>query len=75
MRDHDTRNIGIRMREGAAVGRLTPPDFWGTKPGHPGSATFLKRPGLDMGKVGILCGGPDWPTSVLTGLLKCKLSD
>jgi predicted membrane protein len=28
-----------------------------------------------MGKIGILCGGPDWPTSVLTGLLKCNLAE
>lgn len=36
---------------------------------------ILKRPGLSMGKIGILCGGPDWPTSVLTGLLKCDLKE
>ena len=36
---------------------------------------ILKRKGLSMGKVGILCGGPDWPTSVLTGLLKCDLKE
>ncbi len=35
---------------------------------------ILMEPGLTFGKVAILCGGPDWPTSVLTGLLKCKLS-
>merc|ERR1712196_412121 len=26
-----------------------------------------------MAKVCILCGGPDWPTSVLTGILKLPL--
>merc|ERR1712217_692061 len=30
----------------------------------------LRRPGLSFGKVAILCGGPDWPTSVLAGVLK-----
>jgi hypothetical protein len=34
---------------------------------------ILKRPGLSVGKVCILCGGPDWPTSVLTGILKLSL--
>jgi hypothetical protein len=31
---------------------------------------ILRQPGLFPGKVGILCGGPDWPTSVLCGFLK-----
>ena len=35
---------------------------------------ILKQDGLTSGKVAILCGGPDWPTSVLTGLLHCDLS-
>jgi len=30
---------------------------------------ILSKPGLSAGKVAILCGGPDWPTSVLTGIL------
>jgi hypothetical protein len=30
---------------------------------------ILSRPGLDIAKVAILCGGPDWPTSVLTGIM------
>lgn len=34
---------------------------------------LLKQDGLTAGKVAILCGGPDWPTSVLTGLLRCDL--
>jgi len=33
----------------------------------------LRRPGLTMGKVAILCGGPDWPTSVLAGMLNLSL--
>lgn len=30
---------------------------------------ILSRPGWDFAKVCILVGGPDWPTSVLTGIL------
>jgi hypothetical protein len=34
---------------------------------------ILSKPGLSFGKVMILCGGPDWPTSVLCGLLNLSL--
>ena len=34
---------------------------------------LLEQPGLSLGKVMILCGGPDWPTSVLCGILRCPL--
>lgn len=30
---------------------------------------ILTQPGMSPGKVMILCGGPDWPTSVFTGIL------
>jgi hypothetical protein len=30
----------------------------------------LREPGLSKGKMAILVGGPDWPTSVLTGILR-----
>lgn len=33
----------------------------------------IKKPGLSFGKVMILCGGPDWPTSVLAGILGISL--
>jgi len=33
----------------------------------------LKTPGLTLGKVAILCGGPDWPTSVIAGVLNLSL--
>jgi len=33
----------------------------------------LHRPGLSFGKVMILCGGPDWPTSVVAGILRLSL--
>jgi hypothetical protein len=35
---------------------------------------ILSAPGLTLQKVSILCGGPDWPTSVLTGILRLQLS-
>jgi len=35
--------------------------------------SVLRQPGLSLGKVAILCGGPDWPTSVLAGLLGLSL--
>jgi len=34
---------------------------------------ILEKPGLSPQKVSILVGGPDWPTSVLTGILGLKL--
>ena len=30
---------------------------------------ILSQPGVTVAKASILCGGPDWPTSVLCGLL------
>jgi len=33
----------------------------------------LKEPGFTIGKVAILCGGPDWPTSVTAGILNLSL--
>ena len=34
---------------------------------------ILTQPGMGIDKVAILCGGPDWPTSVLTGILKLSV--
>lgn len=34
---------------------------------------ILLQPGIKLDKVAILCGGPDWPTSVLTGILKLSV--
>ena len=34
---------------------------------------ILMQPGLNIRKVAILIGGPDWPTSVISGVLKMKL--
>jgi len=33
----------------------------------------LREPGMSVGKCAILCGGPDWPTSVTAGVLKLSL--
>ena len=33
----------------------------------------LVQPGCTFGKTMILCGGPDWPTSVLTGILRLSV--
>jgi len=33
----------------------------------------LKEPGMGLAKVAILVGGPDWPTSVLCGIMKLPL--
>jgi len=35
----------------------------------------LREKGYTVGKVSVLCGGPDWPTSVLAGLLRLPLID
>eukprot|EP00756_Hemistasia_phaeocysticola_P065468 Hpha_TRINITY_DN8575_c0_g1::TRINITY_DN8575_c0_g1_i2::g.146259::m.146259 len=34
----------------------------------------LEKPGLSKEKVFVLLGGPDWPTSVLTGILRLSLA-
>jgi len=36
---------------------------------------ILSQKGVRADKVAVLIGGPDWPTSVLTGILKLHLSD
>ncbi|CAE8688484.1 unnamed protein product, partial [Polarella glacialis] len=55
------RNLKIRCQVGV------------NKPFIRAIEAVLRRPGLSMGKVAILCGGPDWPTSVLAGVLKLSL--
>jgi hypothetical protein len=34
---------------------------------------ILSQKGWTVGKVAVLCGGPDWPTSVLTGILQLEV--
>jgi hypothetical protein len=36
---------------------------------------LLTRPGLNFPKVAILVGGPDWPTSVTTGILRLSVRE
>jgi hypothetical protein len=36
---------------------------------------ILENPGLHTDKVAVLVGGPDWPTSVLTGILRLKVAE
>jgi len=36
---------------------------------------ILQRPGMSIPKVAILIGGPDWPTSVLTGIMGLNLCE
>merc|ERR1719410_1490439 len=36
---------------------------------------ILQAPRLRADKVAVLVGGPDWPTSVLTGILRLRLSE
>jgi len=43
------------------------------KPAIRAIEAVLKRPGLSFGKCMILCGGPDWPTSVLAGILRLSV--
>jgi hypothetical protein len=37
------------------------------------SRMILERPGLNFAKCAILVGGPDWPTSVITGILRLNV--
>jgi len=44
------------------------------KPGIRAIECVLRMPGWSIGKVAILCGGPDWPTSVMAGVLRLPVS-
>mmetsp|Transcript_41685 Transcript_41685/g.75698 ORF Transcript_41685/g.75698 Transcript_41685/m.75698 type:complete len:933 (+) Transcript_41685:100-2898(+) len=43
------------------------------KPGMKAVEVILRKPGFTVAKVAILVGGPDWPTSVLTGIMRLSL--
>jgi len=43
------------------------------KPSMKAVEVILRKPGMSVAKVAILVGGPDWPTSVLTGILRLSL--
>jgi len=36
---------------------------------------YLRQPGLTAAKVCIMCGGPDWPTSVICGFMKLPMKN
>ena len=36
---------------------------------------LLRQPGINFAKVSIMCGGPDWPTSVICGFLKLPMGN
>lgn len=55
------RRVGIRVAVGVNSSTMKTIRF------------ILERPGLSIAKVAILCGGPDWPTSVITGILGLSL--
>lgn len=38
-----------------------------------GIRQLLQEKRLTLAKISILCGGPDWPTSVLAGILKIAM--
>eukprot|EP00429_Kryptoperidinium_foliaceum_P007862 CAMPEP_0176015864 /NCGR_PEP_ID=MMETSP0120_2-20121206/7556_1 /TAXON_ID=160619 /ORGANISM="Kryptoperidinium foliaceum, Strain CCMP 1326" /LENGTH=845 /DNA_ID=CAMNT_0017348845 /DNA_START=20 /DNA_END=2558 /DNA_ORIENTATION=+ len=61
--------IGVVAGQSLAVQKTIGVDTAGTK----AIAKILRRPGLDIGKVAILIGGPDWPTSVTCGILELNL--
>lgn len=54
-------NVGIRAAVGVNSGSIKAIKY------------VLTQPGISLPKVCILCGGPDWPTSVLCGILKLRV--
>jgi hypothetical protein len=58
--------IGRLLGQRVTVQRMCQVD----KPAIRAIELILRKPGLFPGKVAILCGGPDWPTSVLCGILR-----
>jgi len=40
-----------------------------------GVRAILSQPGCHLAKVAVLCGGPDWPTSVITGIMDLNPMD
>eukprot|EP00050_Salpingoeca_kvevrii_P011627 m.16864 g.16864 ORF g.16864 m.16864 type:complete len:889 (-) comp3542_c0_seq1:1263-3929(-) len=61
--------IGERMADNLSVRKLVGVNSITIK----AIEKILKKPGLARDKVSILIGGPDWPTSVLTGILRLPL--
>merc|ERR1740129_2134093 len=61
--------IGYAMGKSVKIQQLIHVD----KPFTRAIEKILNRPGLDAGKVAVLVGGPDWPTSVTCGILKLNI--
>merc|ERR1719321_218600 len=61
--------IGVPLGSWVSVQKLVGVDKVFTR----GIEYILKKPGLFPGKVAILCGAPDWPVSVLTGILRLSV--
>jgi len=63
------KGIGERMGEKASIRKLVGVNSISIR----AIKKILEKPGLHTPKVAILVGGPDWPTSVLTGILGLSL--
>merc|ERR1740129_2650112 len=61
--------IGYAMGKSVKIQQLIHVD----KPFTRAIEKILNRPGLDLGKVAVLVGGPDWPTSVTCGILQLNI--
>jgi hypothetical protein len=57
--------IGVKLKDNVAVKKLVGVNSISMR----AVRMMLEKPGWSLGKVLILCGGPDWPTAVLTGIL------
>lgn len=63
------KGIGQNMADSVTVRKLVGVNSVTTR----SIRKILQEPGLKANKVMILCGGPDWPTSVLTGILRLSV--
>ncbi|KAF4651661.1 hypothetical protein FOL47_000257, partial [Perkinsus chesapeaki] len=61
--------IGEQLGKSVRIQRFVGVD----QPGIRAIEKVLQVPGHTVPKVAILCGGPDWPTSVLTGIMKLSV--
>lgn len=62
--------IGVRLGDSLAVRQKVGVH----KPFIRAIQAVISQPGLNFGKCMILCGGPDWPVSVLAGILRLSLA-
>jgi len=60
---HFADNVGIRKLVGVQTVGIRAVEL------------ILEKKGLHTDKVAVLVGGPDWPTSVLTGILRLRLAE